>query len=190
MSIKSITEIIKERRATPPRLFAKKEISKEIIEQLLDNANWAPNHKKTEPWRFKVFTGEIKARLAKDIKSILLSELESGYPVAPEKIEKFSSTLERVPVAIGIIMQRDPGNRLPEWEEVAAVAMAVQNMWLTATEMGLGAFWSTPPFIELFDELLEIQEGQKFLGFFYVGETMVDYPSPGRGNVFDKVEWK
>ncbi len=190
MNTKSISEIIKDRRATPPRLYAKREISKEIIEKLLENANWAPNHKKTEPWRFKVFTGEAKQLLAKKTKEILLAELGKGYPVAPEKIEKFTSTLERVPVAIGIVLQRDEGKRLPEWEEVAAVAMAVQNIWLTATEMGLGAFWATPSFIDLFDDLLEIQNGQKFLGFFYVGEIMFDYSSPGRGDLAAKVEWK
>ncbi|MDX1284042.1 MAG: nitroreductase family protein, partial [Draconibacterium sp.] len=96
----------------------------------------------------------------------------------------------RVPVAIAIILQRDPGERLPEWEEVAAVSMAVQNMWLTATEMDLGAFWATPGFMELLDEMLELRTGQKALGFFYVGEIMIDYTSPGRGDISNKIEWK
>lgn len=186
----NITEIIKNRRAMPPRLLAKTAIAKKVIEQLLENANWAPNHKKTEPWRFKVYTGESKRKLAERAKAILQAKLEEGYPVAPEKIEKFSSTLERVPVAIAVVLQRDAANRLPEWEEIAAVSMAVQNMWLTATEMGLGAFWATPAFVDLFDEILEIRSGQKALGFFYVGETVMDYPSPGRGDWKDKVEWK
>jgi len=73
---------------------------------------------------------------------------------------------------------------------LAAVSMAVQNMWLTATELGLGAFWATPGFMELFTELLEITEGQSLLGFFYVGEILMEYPSPGRGDVSQKVEWK
>ncbi|MDX1285865.1 MAG: nitroreductase family protein, partial [Draconibacterium sp.] len=85
-----ISEIIKNRRATPPRLYAKKEISKEVIEQLLENANWAPNHKKTEPWRFKIYTGESKSKLANEVKALLQSKLAEGYQVAPEKIDKFS----------------------------------------------------------------------------------------------------
>ena len=186
----SVSEIIKKRRATPPRLFAKREVSKEIIEQLLESANWAPNHKKTEPWRFKIYTGDAKAKLAADAKNILLAKQNEGYPVASEKIEKFCSTLERVPVAMAIVLERDKANRLPEWEEVAAVSMSVQNMWLTATELDLAAFWATPPFVELFDDILEITEGQKSLGFFYVGQVMMDYPSPGRGDVERKVEWK
>jgi len=185
-----INEIIKNRRATPPRLLVKKEISKQIIEQLLENANWAPNHKKTEPWRFKVYTGKAKQELAEKAYEILIEKLEGGYQVAPEKVEKFKSTLVRVPVAIVIMVQLDAAKRLPEWEEIAATSMAVQNMWLTATELGLGGFWATPAFLELFDELLEIKPGQKCLGFFYLGEIMMDYPSPGRRDVNTKVEWK
>uniref|UniRef100_UPI00321770C4 nitroreductase family protein n=1 Tax=uncultured Draconibacterium sp. TaxID=1573823 RepID=UPI00321770C4 len=186
----TISDIIKNRRATPPRLFTKKEIKKEVIYELLESARWAPNHKKTEPWRFKVYRGEAKTKLATDAYSILKSKQAEGYPVAPEKVEKFKSTLERVPVAIAIVLQRDPAQRLPEWEETAAVSMAIQNMWLHATEMKLGAFWATPGFIELFDEILEIQPGQKCLGFFYLGEVLMDYPSPGRSDLVGKVEWK
>jgi nitroreductase len=62
-------------------------------------------------------------------------------------------------------------------------------MWLTATSLDLGAFWSTPEFLYLLNDILEIQTGQKLLGFFYVGEIAVEYPSPGRGDVAAKVEW-
>lgn len=190
MNYKSISEIIKTRRATPPGMLMKKEISKELIEELLENASWAPNHKKTEPWRFKIYTGESKQKLAESCGRILEAKRTEGYPVAEEKVAKFVGNLQKVPVAIAIIVQIDPAKRLPEWEEVAAVSMAVQNMWLTATEKGLGAFWATPGFVELFDEILELQPGQKMLGFFYVGEVMMDYPSPGRGDVRALTEWK
>ncbi len=186
----SVSEIIKNRRATPPRLFTKKEIPGEVVEKLLESANWAPNHKKTEPWRFKVYTGAAKMELATEAYSILRENLDRGLQVAPEKINKFKSTLERVPVVIAIIVQRDVSNRLPEWEEIAAVSMAVQNMWLHATEMKLGAFWATPSYVHLLDEILGIKSGQKCLGFFYVGHIIMDYPSPGRGDLSTKVEWK
>ncbi|WP_320111972.1 nitroreductase [Draconibacterium orientale] len=186
----SVTEIIKNRRATPPRLFAKKDLPNGSVEELLRSANWAPNHKKTEPWRFKVYRGEAKAKLAAEAKALLLEKQKEGYPVASEKIEKFASTIERVPIAIAVILQPDSAGRLPEWEEIAAVSMAVQNMWLTATEMELAAFWATPAFIELFDELLELKNNQKSLGFFYVGQVMMDFPSPGRRDWKEKIEWK
>ncbi|MCF6334107.1 MAG: nitroreductase [Draconibacterium sp.] len=189
MNSKLLNETIKNRRATPPRFLAKKEVPKETIQQLLENANWAPNHKKTEPWRFKVYTGETKQKLANKIYSFLIEKIKSGETINPQKAEKFKTNLERVPVAIAIILQRDLAERIPEWEEIAAVSMAVQNMWLTATEMGLGAFWATQQFMPLLHEILELKHGQKALGFFYIGEIALDYPSPGRGNITDKVQW-
>ncbi len=184
-----INEIIKNRRATPPRFMAKTEIPKEILVQLLENANWAPTHKNTEPWRFKVYTGESKQKLANEIYSLLIKKMEAGESLNPLKIEKFKDGLERVPVAIAIIFERDIAERIPEWQEIAAVSMAVQNMWLTATGLGLGAFWSTPEFLMLLIDILKIQHNQKLLGFFYVGQISMEYPSPGRGNIEAKVVW-
>ncbi len=185
-----INDLIKNRRATPPRFLAKNEISKEIIQQLLENANWAPTHKNTEPWRFKVYNGTSKQKLADDIYTLLTQKLAEGEPLNVQKIDKFKDALENVPVAIAIIFERDAAERVPEWQEIAAVSMAVQNMWLSATSMGLGAFWSTPEFLPLLNNIVEIQPGQKLLGFFYVSQIAMEYPSPGRGDVNAKVEWK
>ena len=186
----NINYIIQNRRATPPRFLTKKEVPKEILHQLLENANWAPNHKSTEPWRFKVYTGDAKQKLANEISSLLNEKKESGAQINIEKVKKFISGFNRVPVAIEIIMERDVAKRVPEWEEIAAVSMAVQNMWLSATAMNLGAFWATPQFLPLLSEILNLKSRQKALGFLYVGEIAMDYPAPGRGDVADKVEWK
>lgn len=186
----NINEIIKNRRATPPRFLSKKEISKQTIQQLLENANWAPNHKKTEPWRFQVYTGESKQKLSNEIFDLLSKKIQEGAELNPQKVEKLKTTFERVPVVIAVILERDVAERIPEWEELAAVSMAVQNMWLTATALNLGAFWATPKFLPLLNEILTIKPDQKSLGFFYVGEVALDYPSPGRGDVHAKVEWK
>jgi nitroreductase len=185
----NINEIIIKRRATPPRFMAKTEIRKEVIQQLLENANWAPTHKNTEPWRFKVYSGESKQKLANEVYSLLTKKVADGEPLNIQKIDKFKETVERVPVAIAIILERDTAERVPEWQEIAAVSMAVQNMWLTATGLGLGAFWATPEFLPLLNDILEIQSRQKLLGFFYIGEIAVEYPSPGRGDIAEKVVW-
>ena len=54
-----INDVIKYRRSIYPKEYQQgKTIPDEIIWQILENANHAPNHKQTEPWRFKVFSGE------------------------------------------------------------------------------------------------------------------------------------
>ncbi len=186
----NINELIKNRRATPPRFMSKEKISTDAVLQILENANWAPNHKQTEPWRFKVYTEAAKDKLADDIYSLLIEKIKQGTNINPQKPEKLKENIKRAPVVITIAMQRDNARRLPEWEEIAAVSIAVQNMWLTATEMGLAAFWASPDFLPLLYDILEIREGQMAMGFFYLGNIAMDYPSPGREPIDSKVEWK
>lgn len=186
---KNISDVIKSRRATPPKFLSKKEVSKVVIQRILENANWAPNHKNTEPWRFKVYTGKSKQKLSNEIYSLLINKIESGESLNSQKVDKFKSSIESVPVAIAIIFERDAAERVPEWQEIAAVSMAVQNMWLTATDLDLGAFWATPEFLPFLNDIVGIQPRQKLLGFFYIGHIAMDYPSPGRGDIALKVEW-
>ena len=47
--------------------------------------------------------------------------------------------------------------------------MAVQNMWLTATSLKIGAFWSTPSYIKYMNEHISLNHNEKCLGIFYLG---------------------
>ena len=58
-----IEEIIRNRRSVFPAQYNSDEIAKETIIKILEAANWAPTHKKTEPWRFKVMRDEKLVQL-------------------------------------------------------------------------------------------------------------------------------
>ncbi len=47
---KLLLNIIKARRTITPKDFNGNEVTKEEIKDILEAANWAPTHKKTEPW--------------------------------------------------------------------------------------------------------------------------------------------
>jgi len=68
--IDTITEIIKRRRSVFPISYTDEEVPKEVIQQLLENANYAPTHKLTEPWRFIVFRAAAKKRLGQELARI------------------------------------------------------------------------------------------------------------------------
>ena len=55
-NLSEITDLIKNRRTIYPEQFSDRKVHKEQIELLLNNAQWAPTHGNTQPWRFKVFT--------------------------------------------------------------------------------------------------------------------------------------
>ena len=58
-----VLNAIRNRRSVFPAQYTGEPVEKETIEQLLELANWAPTHKKTQPWRFKVIYGEGLKRL-------------------------------------------------------------------------------------------------------------------------------
>ena len=91
---------------------------------------------------------------------------------------------------IAICMQRDPNELVPEWEEVAATAMAVQNMWLTAYDHKIGAYWSSPALKDHLHNLVDFNEGERCLGFFYMGKYDENLPQGQRKTSIDeKTTW-
>lgn len=183
-----INELIKNRRSIFPKSYIDKPIPKEIIQQVLENANWAPTHKLTEPWRFKVFRGDALAKLGQQLsevyKTITPAEKFSEMKYKkPQKKAALSDTM------IAICMQRDPKESIPEWEEVAAVGAAVQNMYLTCTAYDIGCYWSSPGTIKYLDEFLKLKEGEKCLGFLYMGYHEMPKIEGMRRSIDEKVEW-
>ena len=59
-----IENLIRNRRSVFPDQYNDRPIARETLERLLEAANWAPTHKKTEPWRFRVPSTATKMLLA------------------------------------------------------------------------------------------------------------------------------
>jgi len=162
------TELIRGRRAIFPQSYNWKPIEKPVIEEILENANWAPTHRLTEPWRFKVFIGKALERLS-DYLGNYYKTHTPPEEFSEMKHKKIKDNPLKSACVIAICMQRDPAERVPEWEELAAVACAVENMWLTCTAYGIGCYWSTPQAILEADDFLGLKEGERCLGLLYMG---------------------
>lgn len=182
-----LSEIIKGRRSVFPVQYNQEPITKVEIETILEAANWAPTHRRTEPWRFKVMQGDAQQKLA-----VFLSET---YKISVENFKetkylKYQTNPLKAGCIIAICMQRDPKESIPEWEEIAATAMAVQNMWLTAHNLNIGAYWSSPSIIDQMHLFFNLEEGERCLGFFYMGKYSNDLPEGIRKTTIeDKTEW-
>jgi len=182
-----ISDLVKRRRAVFPVQYNQHPISKEQILQVLEAANWAPTHKRTEPWRFKVLQGESLLKLGE-----FLAEKykETTQTFSEFQYNKLKENPSKASCIIAICMQRDPKESVPEWEEVAATAMAVQNMWLVCTEMNIGAYWSSPGLIKHMHEFFEFALGESCLGFFYMGNYDEALPLGFRkSTIEDKTLW-
>jgi nitroreductase len=144
---------------------------RELIEQILESATWAPNHRLTEPWRFVVLAGQAREALG-----WFMGEQNAGkWPAGSEEAEldraRGARKALRSPVVIALGVEPGVGEKIEEIEEIAAVAAAVQNMLLTAHALGLGAKWSSGTIIHdpAVKAWLGLSERGLLLGFLYIG---------------------
>lgn len=184
----AIKYIIESRRSVFPPAFSDKPVSRNTISLLLEAANWAPNHKLTQPWRFVVMAGNMRKKLGE----FMLEDYDSNTHPEQRLEKKRNKLLEnptRSAAIIAICMKPDTSGKVPEWEELAATACAVQNLWLSATALGLGGYWSTPRNLEGIAAFLKLEKGTKCLGLFYLGYFDQQPQTPRRSPWNEKVIW-
>lgn len=167
-------------------------VPRELVEHLLTNACWAPTHGLTEPWRFVVFTGPARHRLGVEL-PLIYDRITPPSAVRPEKRAKLEVIFSQVPVVIVLAMRHDPTGKIPEVEDLLAVACAVQNLHLSAHAAGLAGMWSSPP-VAYADEakpVLGLSPEERCLGFFFLGWPRSSAPTPvsRRSPLEVKVRW-
>ena len=189
-NLSEITELIKSRRTIYPEQFSDRKVHKEQIDLILNNAQWAPTHGNTQPWRFKVFMEEGRQVLSDFLAEtyLKLTPLEAQNDL---KLAKMMKRPMQASAVIAVCMERQPIEKILEIEEIEAVACAIQNMHLTCTAYGLGGFWATPKLIysQEMNEFLKIGAKDKCLGLFYIGYPAIDWPEAHRKPLEYTTEW-
>jgi nitroreductase len=182
-----LSRIIKRRRSIFPVSYTKQEIPVELIRQILESANYAPTHKLTEPWRYTVYRNEGKMKLGAELARLY----KATMPEHQFLQKKYDSILEKAAQANCIITLNAAlhTDKIPEWEELAALACAVQNMALTAEALNIGAYWSSPGMIEDLKGFLNLNDQEKCFGLFYMGYHNEVPREAKRTPIEDKVKW-
>ncbi|NJN25227.1 MAG: nitroreductase [Cyclobacteriaceae bacterium] len=186
-----ITRLIRSRRSIYPAQYSGEVIPQEIIEEILENANWAPTHKLTEPWRFTVFSGNGLKQLANSMAELYQKVTTARGTFEEKDFEKLQTKPLLASHIIAIAMKRDEKERLPEIEEIEAVACAVQNIYLTASAFGIGCYWGTGgiTYFQESKELFGLDPKDKLLGFMFMGYPKGKWPNSKRKPIEDKVTW-
>lgn len=182
-----LSTIIKNRRSVFPESYIQQEIPTNIIEQILESANYAPTHKLTQPWRFTVIRKEGKAKLGAELGRIY-KETVPAEKFLQKKYDSFGQKTSQAEVIVAINIQFHE-DKVPNWEEIAAVGCAVQNMALTAEALNVGAYWSSPPLIDHLGDFLGLSENEKCYGLFYMGYHNAEQREANRTPMADKVKW-
>lgn len=186
-----VNQLIKSRRSVFPKDYSDEKVDDSVVHQMLENGNWAPTHKLTEPWRFVIFSGEGLKKLAafqgECYKTV--TTLNGTF-----RVDRYQSLLTKPMESSHIIaigMKRDENNSVPEWEELGAVFCAIQNMYLTATAYGAGCYLSTGG-ITNFEESKDffgLGKNDKLVGFLHIGVPKGPLLDGRRKSINEKVKW-
>lgn len=163
----------------------------EQVKQSIQAAITAPNHKRTEPWRFYIPNRETIIKIC-ELNASIVAEGKGGAKAGEAKLKKWLKVPGWIIVTCvksnaggndknegnddanssssrNIITMEDPKGR--DREDYAAVCCACQNMCLSLHSHGYGTKWSTGKvnFDKRFDELVGIPDGEYVIGSFWFG---------------------
>ncbi|MCU1359880.1 MAG: putative oxidoreductase [Ilumatobacteraceae bacterium] len=175
MTLDELDLLIRARR-TSMLVDAERPVPHDLIERLCDLAQWAPNHKRTWPWRFAAVEGDARAQLGDVIADAMQA---MGDP--PEKVAKTRGKYLRTPAtlvvgsAAGDSPQRTAENR-------DATAAGIQNLLLAATAAGLASYWGSCPkgASDVVAQWCGFQPGTTVCGLIYLGWASTDVAAPER----------
>ena len=134
-----LKETIKNRRSI--RKFKNIDVSKEMIEDLIDCARLAPSAKNRQPWKFVIVKSEIKNKIAdimieKEESSKI--DLERKIYQMPSSVKTTAKIIKEAPILI-LVLKKNEDNWLIG--DALSIGGAIEHICLRATDLGLGSLW-------------------------------------------------
>ena len=141
---------------------------KQALETIFSSAVRAPDHGRLRPWRFVVIPEGARARFG----DIMANSLQRREPSAsPEMLQRERGKAMRAPIIVVVAAHVHKSHKIPQIEQMSAVAAAAQNIMLTANALGYGAMWKTGALA--YDGMVKQALGLAFdddvVGFVYLG---------------------
>ena len=178
------------RRTVPPFKMGPPGPDDAALQQILAAGAAAPDHGMLRPWRFLLVRGAGREKLGQ-----LFAEFvrRAAPNASPEEVDKQRTAPTRAPVIVVVAARLQPAHpKIPEVEQVAAVAAAAQNMLLAAHALGFAAKWSTgkQAYDGIVKEGLGLGADDRILGFLYLGSYTAGHEAPPRPGLDGVVsEW-
>jgi len=156
------------RRRRTHKHYGAEPVSEAVVRELVELARWAPNHKLTNPWRFRLLGPETRARID---------------AIVPEaEVMK----LRRAPTLV-LVTAAQSDDPVRAEEDVLATAAATYAMLLAATERGLASYWRTPWwFREASGRAVRgLGDDEVVVALVHLGPPVTDPPAKERAPVDD-----
>ena len=126
-------------RRTSMLVDSERAVPHELVAELCDLAQWAPNHKRTWPWRFALLEGDARARVGD-----VMADVLAARGMDPVRVTKTRGKYLRTPALLVIgTVPGDSEERTAENRDT--VAAGIQTLMLGATAAGLATYWGSCP---------------------------------------------
>ena len=174
-TISVLQQIISARRSTKPSVMNGKKIEQSVIQQLLKLADWAPTHGRTEPWRFMVYTGTSLTEFCQQHADLYQANTEAEK-FTSSKYQGIIQNGEKISHLIIVYMKRQPTQKIPLIEEIAATAASIEHILLGAQALGIASLWGTGGMThhDSMKQLLGLANDDLVMGLLYLGYTDED----------------
>lgn len=151
------------------KAFGPAQVSRPVLDALIELATWAPNHHLSNPWRFRVLGEQTRARL-----------MDLAEAAAPGSAVK----LMRAPTLIAVSATQS-GDEERDREDLLATAVAAYLVLLGAHARGLAGYWRTVPLLDTpaARSALGITAAETHVGLLYLGDPVQEQRVPERGPV-------
>ena len=161
------------------------------VTRAIEAATCAPNHRRTEPWRFHLLGPEAVGRVCR-LNSDLVAE-KKGEEAGRKKLERWLA----MPGWLVVTRVRGEGEGEGSMEapagttreDYAAVCCAVQNLCLSLHSEGVGTKWTTGPvnFDPRFADAAGLPGREEVVGTVWFGEAARTPPAPRKRLALDDV---
>ena len=170
----SLAALIRGRR-TNMQVDREREVPHELVRQLCELAQWAPNHKRTWPWRFCLVT------TGRDQLGEVIARAMEAPGDDPGKVAKTRTKYLRTPATL-IVGSSAGDSPLRTAENRDATAAGIQNLLLGATAHGLATYWGSCPkgANEVVAELAGFEPGTTIVALIYLGWPVSEMIVPER----------
>ena len=153
------------------------------VEQVIQAALSAPDHRRIRPWQFMQIRGAAREKLGQIFSECLI---ESGITDLEQQRKVMAQPL-RAPLIIIAIVKTKSNVNVPIVEQVLSMGAAIQNSLLLLTAQGYGSIWRSGTLAEspLLKQKLGLEPEDEIAGFIYIGSATRELPPRTRLNVSD-----
>ena len=158
---------------------ASREVDPQIVDRIVNSAQWAPNHKRTWPLRVAVVSGDSRRTLGDTIADAMAVHGDDEM-----KVTKTRGKFMRSPIVI-VVASAEGATTNETEENKYAVAAGVQNMLLMTQSFGLAALWASPAkgANDAITALCSMEPTDHVMGIVYVGWPTQTVAAPQRPDI-------